>query len=137
MFSRINLSSVFVLDQDQALDFYVGKLGLEVHTDTDLGFMRWLTVRVPGDPTRELLLELPGPPAMDDATAAQVRALVAKGSGGGWIGLATDDARATYETLRSRGVELTEEPTERPYGTDFGLRDPFGNAIRIIQFSGG
>jgi catechol 2,3-dioxygenase-like lactoylglutathione lyase family enzyme len=137
MFSRINLSSVFVLDQDQALDFYVGKLGLEVGTDQDLGFMRWLTVRVPGDPSRELLLELPGAPAMDDATAAQVRELVTKGAGGGWIGLATDDARATHETLRSRGVELTEEPTERPYGTDFGLRDPFGNAIRIIQFSGG
>jgi catechol 2,3-dioxygenase-like lactoylglutathione lyase family enzyme len=137
MFSRINLSSVFVLDQDQALAFYVGKLGLEVGTDQDLGFMRWLTVRVPGDPARELLLELPGAPAMDDATAAQVRELVAKGAGGGWIGLATDDARATHETLRSRGVELTEEPTERPYGTDFGLRDPFGNAIRIIQFSGG
>jgi catechol 2,3-dioxygenase-like lactoylglutathione lyase family enzyme len=137
MFSRINLSSVFVLDQGQALDFYVGKLGLEVGTDQDLGFMRWLTVRVPGDPSRELLLELPGAPAMDDATAAQVRELVTKGAGGGWIGLATDDARATHETLRSRGVELTEEPTERPYGTDFGLRDPFGNAIRIIQFSAG
>jgi catechol 2,3-dioxygenase-like lactoylglutathione lyase family enzyme len=137
MFSRINLSSVFVLDQDQALDFYVGKLGLEVGTDQDLGFMRWLTVRVPGDPSRELLLELPGAPAMDDPTAAQVRELVTKGAGGGWIGLATDDARATHETLRSRGVELTEEPTERPYGTDFGLRDPFGNAIRIIQFSAG
>ena len=72
--------------------------------------------------------------AMDEATAAQVRELVAKGSGGGWFGLATDDARATYETLAARGVELTEEPTERPYGIDFGVRDPFGNAIRIIQF---
>jgi catechol 2,3-dioxygenase-like lactoylglutathione lyase family enzyme len=131
------LSSIYVLDQDQAIDFYVGTLGLEVATDADLGFMRWLTVRVPGDPSRELLLELPGAPAMDDATAAQVRELVTKGAGGGWIGLATDDARATHETLRSRGVELTEEPTERPYGTDFGLRDPFGNAIRIIQFSAG
>ena len=134
MFSRINLSSVFVLDQDEALAFYVGKLGLEVGTDQDLGFMRWLTVRVPGDASRELLLERPGPPSMDDATTAQVRELVAKGSGGGWFGLATDDARTVYDTLEARGVELTEEPTERPYGIDFGLRDPFGNAIRIIQF---
>jgi catechol 2,3-dioxygenase-like lactoylglutathione lyase family enzyme len=133
MFSRINLSSVFVLDQDDALDFYVSKLGLEVGMDQDLGFMRWLTVRVPGDPSRELLLERPGPPAMDDATAGQVRELVAKGATGGWFGLATDDARKTYETLKARGVELTEEPTERPYCTDFGLRDPFGNAIRIVQ----
>jgi catechol 2,3-dioxygenase-like lactoylglutathione lyase family enzyme len=136
MFSRINLSSVFVLDQDEALTFYVDKLGLEVATDQDLGFMRWLTVRVPGDPSRELLLERPGPPAMDDATAAQVRELVTKGATGGWFGLATDDARKAYETLKSRGVELTEEPTERPYGTDFGLRDPFGNAIRVVQLTG-
>jgi catechol 2,3-dioxygenase-like lactoylglutathione lyase family enzyme len=136
MFSRINLSSVFVLDQDEALDFYVDKLGMEVDTDQDLGFMRWLTVRVPGDRSRSLLLERPGPPAMDEATAAQVRELVAKGATGGWFGLATDDARTTYDTLKARGVELTEEPTERPDGTDFGLRDPFGNAIRIVQLNG-
>jgi catechol 2,3-dioxygenase-like lactoylglutathione lyase family enzyme len=136
MFSRINLSSVFVLDQDEALDFYVNKLGMEVDTDQDLGFMRWLTVRVPGDHSRSLLLERPGPPAMDEATAAQVRELVTKGATGGWFGLATDDARKAYDTLKARGVELTEEPTERPYGTDFGLRDPFGNAIRIVQLNG-
>ena len=93
MFSRINLSSVFVLDQDDALAFYVDKLGLEVDTDQDLGFMRWLTVRVPGDPTRQLLLERPGPPAMDEATAAQVRELVTKGATAGWFGLVTDDVR--------------------------------------------
>ena len=137
MYSRISITSMYVLDQDEALDFYVGKLGLEVGTDQDLGFMRWLTVRVPGDPSRELLLERPGPPSADDATAEQVRELVTKGAGGGWFGLATDDARKTHETLRARGVELTEEPTERPYGTDFGLRDPFGNAIRVIQFPAG
>ena len=56
-----------------------------------------------------------------------------KGAGGGWVGFATADARATYEVLKAKGVELTEEPTERPYGTDFGLRDPFGNNIRISQ----
>jgi catechol 2,3-dioxygenase-like lactoylglutathione lyase family enzyme len=95
MYSRINLSSLFVLDQDEALEFYVGKLGLEVGTDQDLGFMRWLTVRVPGDHTREILLERPGPPAMDETTAAQARELVTKGATGGWFGLATDDAHKT------------------------------------------
>ena len=131
--SSVNLSSIYVLDQDEALDFYVGKLGLEVHTDQDLGFMRWLTVCVPGQRDRAVLLERPGPPAHDEATAAQVRELVTKGAGGGWIGFTTADARATYEELKAKGVELTEEPTERPYGTDFGLRDPFGNNVRINQ----
>jgi catechol 2,3-dioxygenase-like lactoylglutathione lyase family enzyme len=133
MINSIRLSSIFVLDQDEALDFYVGKLGLEVHTDADLGFMRWLTVCVPGDRDREILLERPGPPAHDDATAEQVRELVTKGAGGGWIGFSTDDCRKTYEELVARGVEFTEEPVERDYGIDCGLRDPFGNALRILQ----
>ncbi|HKH06388.1 MAG TPA: VOC family protein [Acidimicrobiales bacterium] len=131
--TAVTLSSIYVLDQDQALDFYVNTLGLEVHTDQDLGFMRWLTVCVPGQRDRAILLERPGPPALDEGTAAQVRELVTKGAGGGWVGFATADARATYEVLKAKGVELTEEPTERPYGTDFGLRDPFGNNIRISQ----
>ena len=133
MFSRINLSSVFVLDQDDALAFYVDKLGLEVDTDQDLGFMRWLTVRVPGDPAREILLERPGPPAVDEATAAQVRELLTKGALPGSLFLTTPDAQGTFETLKGRGVEVTDEPSAKPYGIDFGIRDPFGNAIRIGQ----
>jgi len=137
MFSRITITSMYVLDQDEALDFYVGKLGLEVADDQDLGFMRWLTIRVPGDPSRQILLERPGPPALDEATAAQARELVAKGATAGALFLVTDDVQAVWTTLKDRGVELTEEPVERPYGTDFGLRDPFGNAIRIGQVTGG
>jgi catechol 2,3-dioxygenase-like lactoylglutathione lyase family enzyme len=129
----IQISSIFVLDQDEALDFYVGKLGFEVHTDADLGFMRWLTVTAPGDPDRQVLLEKPGPPAHDDATAEQVRELVTKGATGFALGLTTDDCRKTYETLRERGVEFTEEPTERFYGIDCGFRDPFGNNLRLVQ----
>jgi catechol 2,3-dioxygenase-like lactoylglutathione lyase family enzyme len=130
---KITHSSIFVLDQDEALDFYVGKLGLEVATDADLGFMRWLTVRASGDEEREVLLELPGPPAHDETTAAQVRELVTKGATGFTLGLRTDDVHKTYEELQAKGVEINEEPTERSYGTDFGLRDPFGNNIRIVQ----
>ena len=133
MFSAISHTFINVLDQDEALDFYVGKLGLEVHTDVDLGFMRWLTVNVPGDPGREILLEKPGPPSMDDGTAETARELVAKGATAGTLFLATDDVHTVWATLKDRGVELTEEPTERPYGTDFGLRDPFGNAVRILE----
>jgi predicted enzyme related to lactoylglutathione lyase len=129
----IAISQIYVLDQDQALDFYVGKLGLEVNTDQDLGFMRWLTVSVPADPGHQVLLEKPGPPAMDEATAAQVRDLVTKGRAGGHLFLTTDDCRKTYEELVKKGVETTQEPTEQPYGIDCGLRDPFGNHIRISQ----
>lgn len=133
MLNAITISHIFVLDQDGALDFYVGKLGLEVGSDMDLGFMRWLTVRVPGDTGREILLEKPGPPAMDEAAAAQVRELITKGASGFTVGFTTADCRKTYETLKARDVEVTQEPTEHFYGIDFGLRDPFGNHIRIVQ----
>jgi len=133
MFNAISRSTIYVLDQDDALDFYTGALGFEVAADIDLGFMRWLTIHVPGDPDREILLEKPGPPAMDDTTAAQVADLLTKGSVGGGLFLTTDDAQATYETLRERGVDIHDEPTQRPYGIDFGIRDPFGNSIRIGQ----
>src|SRR5688500_11009109 len=112
MLTGINITHVFVADQDQALDFYVGKLGLEISNDQDLGFMRWLTVRVPGQPGRDILLEKPGPPAMDEATARQVRELIAKGASGFTVGFTTADCRKTFETLRARGVEFTQEPVE-------------------------
>jgi catechol 2,3-dioxygenase-like lactoylglutathione lyase family enzyme len=133
MFTAITQSQIYVLDQDEALDFYVGKLGLEVNTDADLGFMRWLTVSVPGQPEREIVLEKPGPPALDEATAGQVRELITKGAMGGWLIFSTDDCRKTYETLLAKGVEFIDEPTERPYGIDCGLRDPFGNRLRFTQ----
>ncbi|MFG2048590.1 VOC family protein [Micromonospora sp. NPDC048935] len=131
--NAISRSQIYVLDQDEALDFYVNKLGMEVNTDQDLGFMRWLTVNLPGDPEREILLEKPGPPALDPATAEQVRELLTKGALGGYLFMTTDDAHKTHEDLVAKGVEITDEPTERPYGIDFGIRDPFGNRIRIGQ----
>jgi len=132
MLSSTSLSQIYVLDQDEALDFYVGKLGLEVNTDADLGFMRWLTVSVPGDRGHAILLEKPGPPSMDEATAERLRELVTKGAAG-WLGFDTPDCRKTYEELKARGVEFTQEPVEQDYGIDCALRDPFGNAIRIVQ----
>ena len=136
MFKDINVSQIFVLDQDEALDFYVGKLGLEVNTDQDLGFMRWLTVNVPGHPERVILLERPGPPAMDEDTAAQVRELVSKGVMGGWVGFVTEDCQKTYDELSAKGVEFTDGPNEQPYGIDAGIRDPFGNKLRFVQLKG-
>ena len=102
-----------------------------MNTDADLGFMRWLTVNFPGQPEHQLLLEKPGPPAHDEATAEQIRELVTKGAMGMAAIIAVDDVHKTYEELVAKGVEFTEEPTERFYGTDCGLRDPFGNHLRI------
>jgi catechol 2,3-dioxygenase-like lactoylglutathione lyase family enzyme len=135
MIKNVRISQIYVLDQDEALAFYVDKLGLKVNTDQDLGFMRWLTVSAPGDPDREILLERPGAPSLDDATADQVREMLTKGAAGGHLFFTTDDARKTYQELSDRGVEMTDEPSERPYGIDFGLRDPFGNHIRIAQLT--
>ncbi|AKU16036.1 VOC family protein [Luteipulveratus mongoliensis] len=134
MLTRNNLSQIFVLDQDQAKDFYVGVLGLEVAVDTDFGPMRWLSVRVPGD-THEIFLEKPGPPGWDDATAEQIREMVTKGAGGGWLTFTTDDVHAAFEKMQAAGVDITQEPMEQPYGTDFGIRDPFGNNLRIGQLN--
>lgn len=131
MNTSVRLSSIFVPDQDAALDFYVGVLGMEVHSDIDLGFMRWLTICPPGDRSREILLERPGPPSMDEATAEQVRALIAKGASAGWFALSVDDARAEFDRLRAAGVDFTDEISEKDYGVDFGIRDPFGNRIRV------
>ena len=133
MLTRISHTFMYVLDQDEALGFYVGKLGMVVHTDADLGAMRWLTVTLPDQPDLQLALMRPGSPVHDDATAEQIRELVAKGGAGGGLIFETDDCRATYERLRSAGVEFTQEPVERFYGTDCALRDPFGNPIRFTQ----
>jgi catechol 2,3-dioxygenase-like lactoylglutathione lyase family enzyme len=131
--TSLNVASIYVLDKDEALDFYVTKLGLEKGNDVRQGDYRWLTVRVPGDRTTEISLEQPGPPLHDEATAASIRELISKGALGGLVFL-TDDAHALAGTLRERGVtDFTQEPTEHFYGTDMAIRDPFGNSIRILQ----
>jgi catechol 2,3-dioxygenase-like lactoylglutathione lyase family enzyme len=132
MITKLNVASIYVLDKDEALDFYVGKLGLEKGNDVTQGDYRWLTVRVPGAET-EIQLETPGPPLHDEATAEQIRELVTKGALNGLV-LITDDVRGLYDSLRSKGVtDFTQEPAEHFYGTDMGLRDPFGNAIRVLE----
>jgi catechol 2,3-dioxygenase-like lactoylglutathione lyase family enzyme len=133
MIRNLNVTSIYVLDKNEALDFYVNKLGLEKGQDIKQGSYRWLTVRVPGERGVEISLEEPGPPLHDEATAAQLRELITKGALGGLVFI-TDDARGLYETLQARGVtDFTQEPTEHFYGTDMGVRDPFGNPIRILQ----
>lgn len=132
MITKLNVASIYVLDKDEALEFYVNKLGLEKGNDVRQGTYRWLTVRVPGDNT-ETSLEVPGLPLHDEATATQLRELITKGA---LIGLVfnADDVRNLHETLKARGVtDFTQEPTDHFYGTDMIFRDPFGNSIRIQQ----
>jgi uncharacterized glyoxalase superfamily protein PhnB len=133
---RIAVSQIWVHDQDEALEFYTKKVGMEVRSDVtlpELGNFRWLTVGPAGQPDVAItLMAIPGAPVMDDGTADQVRALMAKGFAG-TVFLVTDDCRASYEELKARGVEFTEEPEERPYGIDSGFRDPSGNSLRLTE----
>jgi len=135
---RIAVAQLWVHDQDEALDFYTKKVGLEVRTDVtlpELGNFRWLTVGPVGQPDVAIvLMAIPGPPVMDEQTADEVRHLMAKGFAG-TVFLATDDCQASYEELKGRGVEFTEKPEQRPYGIDSSFRDPSGNAVRLTEVS--
>jgi catechol 2,3-dioxygenase-like lactoylglutathione lyase family enzyme len=133
---RIANAQLWVHDQDEALAFYTQKLGMEVRADVtlpELGNFRWLTVGPAGQPDFAIvLMAIPGPPLMDPETTEQVRTLMAKGFAG-TVFLTTDDCHASYEDLKARGVEFTEQPEERPYGIDSGFRDPSGNSLRLTQ----
>ena len=135
---KISTTQLWVHDQDEALAFYTDKLGMEVKSDVtlpEMGNFRWLTVGPAGQEEIAItLMAIPGPPVMDDETAAQVRELMSKGFAG-TVFLTTDDVRSDYRELKARGVEFTEEPEERPYGIDTGFRDPSGNHLRLSQLT--
>jgi uncharacterized glyoxalase superfamily protein PhnB len=132
-FTAIRCAHVWVLDHQQALDFYVGKLGFEIKADYTRGGFRWLTVGVPGQDAPEIVLDVPGPPVMDEATAAKIRDLVTKGAMGLVLVLTTDDCMGVYDRLRAKGVEFTQEAIDHGYGIDCTVRDPSGNQIKILQ----
>ena len=138
MLKQLTSTQVWVHDQDEALAFYTEKLGLELREDVtvpEMGNFRWLTVGVPGQPDVAItLMAVPGPPVFDEDTRQKVLELMSKGAVTGLF-FATDDVQATYEELKSRGVEFQQEPTEQPYGTDAGFRDPSGNNMRVAQLS--
>jgi catechol 2,3-dioxygenase-like lactoylglutathione lyase family enzyme len=134
MINELSHTTIWVLDQDEALDFYTSKLGFQVHTDQRMDDFRWLTVSPPNQPDHELILLEPGPPMMDEETAEQVKALVAKGVLGPGA-FETDDCRSTFGELRERGVTFLSEPTERFYGIEATLRDNSGNWFSMTQRS--
>ena len=128
----VDVVGLYVRDQDEALVFYCEKLGFRVHTDVKNGNYRWLTVQHPDQPSFQLGLFVPGPSVHDEATAQTLQAMVAKGAMPPLV-LAVDDCCAAYERLRARGVELTQEPTERYGAVDASFRDPSGNGWKMIQ----
>ncbi|MBK6761762.1 MAG: VOC family protein [Micrococcales bacterium] len=133
---ELSTTQVWVLDQDEAVNFWTKKVGFEIKEDVtiaELANFRWVTVGPSGqNGTAIVLMAVPGQPVMDDDTKAQVEDLVAKGFATGLF-FTTDDAFAEYDRLSANGVETIDKPTEQPYGIDFGFRDPSGNSYRVAQ----
>jgi predicted enzyme related to lactoylglutathione lyase len=135
MLTQLKYAQVWVHDQDEALAFYTEKLGFEVREDVtvaEFGNFRWLSVGIPGEDVAITLMAVPGPPVFEEETRGMILDLLARGAAGGLF-FGTDDCRATYEELRAKGVEFTQEPTEMPYGIDAGFRDPSGNHFRMAE----
>jgi catechol 2,3-dioxygenase-like lactoylglutathione lyase family enzyme len=134
MIRRLSHATIFVKDQNEALSFYRDKLGFEVHTDAMVGDdFRWLTVNTKDQPDFEMVLMEPkAGMLMDEATATQLRQIMEKGVLGAGA-FNTDDCQATYEELKSRGVEFIAEPAERPYGIEAVFRDNSGNWFSLTQ----
>jgi catechol 2,3-dioxygenase-like lactoylglutathione lyase family enzyme len=132
MITNISLLTLWVTDQDEARDFYVGKLGFEQRTDVKMGDgFRWLTIGNPNQPELEVTLMVPGPP-LDAEMADAIQRALAKGTMGGF-GLNTDDCHKTYDELSSQGVEFTQPPSERPYGVEAIMRDNSGNWLVLVE----
>lgn len=133
---RISTAQLWVHDQDVALEFWTKKVGFEVREDVtvpEMGNFRWLSVGPRDqDDVAIVLMAIPGPPVLDEATRSQIAELTAKGFAS-TVFLTTDDVMKAYEELSARGVEFTEKPNEQPYGIDSGFRDPSGNSVRLAQ----
>ena len=132
MSQGIGVVGLYVRDQDEALEFYVGKLGFHVHTDARNGDYRWLTVQHPQQPSLQLGLFKPQAPVLDASTAQTVNEIVAKGDMPPLV-LNVDDCRASYEAMRARGVEFTQAPEERYGNVDANFRDPSGNGWKMLE----
>jgi catechol 2,3-dioxygenase-like lactoylglutathione lyase family enzyme len=132
MSQGVEVVGLYVRDQEEALQFYVGKLGFRVHTDAKNGDYRWLTVQHPEQPSFQLGLYKPGPPMLDAKTAETLREIVAKGAMPPLV-LVVDDCREAYARMRSKGVEFTQEPVDRYGSVDASFRDPSGNGWKMIE----
>lgn len=134
MITKMSHTSILVLDQDQAYDFYVNKLGFKVHTDAkmDNGF-RWLTVTPPEQPELEItLMEVKSGMMWDEKTAETIKELVKSGKMGAGV-FEADNVRATYEELKAKGVKFSGPPEEKFYGTETIMTDNSGNWFSVTE----
>src|ERR1043165_4724943 len=137
MLKQLTHVQVWATHEEEALAVYTDKLGMELREDVtvpEMGNFRWVSVGIPGQDVSITLMAIPGPPVFEESTRKQIQELLAKGASGGLF-FATDDIRTSYEELKGRGVEFTQEPTEQPYGVDTGFRDPSGNHFRLMERS--
>jgi len=132
MSQGVAVVGLYVHDQDEALNFYVGKLGFAVHTDAKNGDYRWLTVQHPEQPDFQLGLFAPQPPTVDEASARALRELVAKGAMPPLV-LTVSDCQTAYDRMHAAGVEFTQEPIARYGSVDASFRDPSGNGWKLVQ----
>lgn len=128
----VGVAGIYVRDQDEALIFYVKKLGFKLHTDAKNGDYRWLTVQHPEQESFQLGLFRPQAPLVDDATGQALDEAVAKGAMPPLV-MVVDDCRAAYQELSGRGVEFTQEPVARFGSVDASFRDPSGNGWKLIE----
>ena len=138
MIRKMSHATIFVNNQNEALEFYRDKLGFRVHTDAMVGEdFRWLTMCTNDQPDFEIILLEPKPGMMmDDATSQQLRALIGKGVLGAGV-FNTDDCRGTYQELKAKGVQFISEPAERPYGIEAVFKDNSGNWFSLTQHNEG
>lgn len=132
MSQTIGVTGIYVRDQEEALQFYVGKLGFQVHSDATNGGYRWLTVHHGDQPDLQLGLFRPQPPTIDQATAATLEEVVAKGAMPPLV-MVVDDCRAAFDRFSAAGVEFTQEPVARFGSVDASFRDPSGNGWKLIE----
>ena len=136
MIQRLSHATFYVLDQDDARDFYVNKLGFEVRMDgkMDNGF-RWLTVSPKGQPDLQIVLMKVDGPNMQPEVAKTLKELLVGGKLGAGV-LQTSDCRKTYEELKAKGVEFLSPPKEQFYGIEAILKDNSGNWFSMTEPKG-
>ncbi|HWQ86279.1 VOC family protein [Brevundimonas sp.] len=124
--SRIGAVSLLVRDYDEAIAFYVGKLGFDLSEDTDMGGgKRWVRVTPKGGQTSLLLARA--------TTEAQLAQVGDQAGGRVWLFLETGDLEGDHAAWRAAGVTFRETPRHEPYGKVVVFEDLYGNAWDLIE----